>query len=302
MTGSSGFIGGHLVAALRTRGWQVSEVSRAAQGTGRADFSQVQTAMLADVDVVFHLAGLAHAGAVQRDQAELMQVNATATREIFAACMAAGVSRFIWLSSIKVLGECAAEPLVVEAPLAPKGAYAESKAAGERALLDAAAQLAPQADRLAIVRPPLVYGAGVKANFRALVKWGLSGWPLPLAQVRQRRAWVAVENLISLLLALANQDLHGQVVWHVADDEQTSVSDILYSIARLGNKHSRQWPLPIGVLRALARAAGQADMAQRILEPLRVDVSQSKTLLGWQPVMTQEQALEEVVRWYQTQS
>lgn len=302
MTGSSGFIGGHLVAALRTRGWQVSEVSRAAQGTGGADFTQVQAATLADVDVVFHLAGLAHAGAVERNQAELMQVNATATREIFAACMAAGVSRFIWLSSIKVLGECAAEPLVVEAPLAPEGPYAQSKAAGERALLDAAAQLAPEADRLAIVRPPLVYGPGVKANFRALVKWGLSGWPLPLAQVRQRRAWVAVENLISLLLALANQDLHGQVVWHVADDEQTSVSDILYSIARLGNKHSRQWPLPIGVLRALARAAGQADMAQRILEPLRVDVSQSKTLLGWQPVMTQEQALEEVVRWYQTQS
>lgn len=302
MTGSSGFIGGHLVAALRTRGWQVSEVSRAAQGTGGADYTQVQAASLADVDVVFHLAGLAHAGAVERNQAELMQVNATATREIFAACMAAGVSRFIWLSSIKVLGECAAEPLVVEAPLAPEGPYAQSKAAGERALLDAAAQLASEADRLAIVRPPLVYGPGVKANFRALVKWGLSGWPLPLAQVRQRRAWVAVENLISLLLALANQDLHGQVVWHVADDEQTSVSDILYSIARLGNKHGRQWPLPIGVLRALARAAGQADMAQRILEPLRVDVSQSKTLLGWQPVMTQEQALEEVVRWYQTQS
>ena len=298
VTGAGGFIGPHLVTALKKSGWQVVVVSTSQSG----DYGNVYQVPLADIDVVFHLAGLAHEGVAGNNEADLIRVNALETKALFEACMAKGVKRFVWLSSLKVLGEEAAQPLVVESRRDPKDAYARSKAQGEEGLLTALAELALDPTRLAIVRPPLVYGVGVKANFRSMLRWAASGvplpLPLPLAAARAGRAWVNVDNLVSLLLAVATRDLHGHVLWHVADDEQISVSDMLRAICEANEIGSRLWYVPSQLLRWGGALLGQKAVVHRLLSPLKVDVSQSKTLLGWQPVKTQKQSLAEVAAWY----
>lgn len=297
VTGAGGFIGPHLVTALKKSGWQVVVVSTSQSG----DYGNVYQVPLADIDVVFHLAGLAHEGVTGNNEADLLRVNALETKALFEACMAKGVKRFVWLSSLKVLGEEAAQPFVVESRWDPKDAYARSKAQGEEALLTALAQLALDPTHLAIVRPPLVYGVGVKANFRSMLRWAFSGMPLPLAAARAGRAWVNVDNLVSLLMAVASRDLHGHMLWHVADDEQTSVSDMLRAICEANETSCRLWYVPSQLLRWSAALLGKKALVQRLLSPLKVDVSQSKTLLGWQPVKTQKQSLAEVAAWYRRQ-
>ena len=156
VTGASGFIGGHFCQRLRNAGVQVETLS--------PQLSDDWHEVLEGAEVCFHLGGLAHdrAGSDQ-----VVAVNALQTQKLFVACMEAGVERFVWLSSIKVLGDVAPEALLVEAPYDPHGVYAQSKMQGERELFAAMNQLATP-DRLAIVRPPLVYGPGVKANFASM--------------------------------------------------------------------------------------------------------------------------------------
>jgi nucleoside-diphosphate-sugar epimerase len=297
VTGAGGFIGPHLVAALKDAGWKVVVVS----SSQPSDYVDVYEAPLAEVDVVFHLAGLAHEGVAGSNEADLLRVNSLETKALFEACLAKGVRRFVWLSSLKVLGDEAAQPLVVESSRDPKDAYARSKAQGEEGLLTVLSELAIDPSHLAIVRSPLVYGVGVKANFLSMLRWAVSGLPLPLAAARAGRAWVNVDNLVSLLVAAATRDLHGHVMWHVADDEQSSVSDMLRAISEANESASRIWYLPSQLLRWGCVLLGKKTVVQRLLSPLKVDVSQSKTLLGWQPVKTQKQALSEVAAWYRTQ-
>lgn len=304
VTGSSGFIGQHLVVGLKNLGWQVSTVSRKyaveSSGADEESYPDLDAAPLDRVDVVFHLAGIAHAGV--REESDLTAVNVDATVRAYEQCMAAGVGRFVWLSSIKVLGEHADQPLKVDAPLAPVDKYAQSKARGEQALLAALQQNNFERERLAIVRPVLVYGEGAKANFLTMLRWSQAGWPLPLANAQAGRAWVGIQNLISLLALVGEKDLQGQLIWHVCDDEQTSVRDMLKLMASISDTKCRLWPLPIGLLRFAAAILGKRQQAARVLNAMLVDVSESKRLLGWQPVQTQREAVTEVVEWYRSQS
>ena len=180
VTGAGGFIGSHLAPALADAGWQVTQE-------------------LAGVDAVFHLGGLAHGGAQGADAEQLHQVNALDTLNLFQRAVAAGVPLFVWLSSIKVLGDVSSAPFTAADPLAPAGAYARSKAAGERLLQAEAAG----STRLAIVRPPLVYGPRVKANFLQLLQWADRSWPLPLGSATAPRAMVSVDNLVSAAAGLS---------------------------------------------------------------------------------------------------
>ena len=289
VTGASGFIGGHFCQRLRNAGVQVETLS--------PQLSDDWHEVLEGAEVCFHLGGLAHdrAGSDQ-----VVAVNALQTQKLFVACMEAGVERFVWLSSIKVLGDVAPEALLVEAPYDPHGVYAQSKMQGERELFAAMNQLATP-DRLAIVRPPLVYGPGVKANFASMLRWCMSGVPLPLGSARAGRAWLSIDNLVSFLQQVATRDLHGQSLWHVRDDEQTSVAEILRALAEIADRPMRLLPLPKSWAMKSAELLGRSSTAQRLFEPLLVDVSQSKTLLGWQPEESQAEGLAKVVRWYQSQ-
>ena len=200
VSGASGFIGTALAPALAAQGIEVRPDARP-NGQRLPLCGPALADWLRGADLVYHLAGIAHDKAAQAPEADFTAVNQDLTLDLYRASAAAGVRTFVWLSSIKALGDTAAAPLDVDAPRAPQGPYARSKAQAELGLLRAHQAGGP---RLAIVRPPLVYGPGVKGNFARLLKLCASPWPLPLADACGRRALLGLDNLVDLLIHLAH--------------------------------------------------------------------------------------------------
>lgn len=287
VTGANGFIGGHLVPALQAADWAVVPLAR----------DELATAQLSGIDTLFHLAGLAHAGAQGADREHMFEVNVNQSVNLYRAAVAAGVRRFIWLSSIKVLGDVSASPLSADAPRHPGDDYAQSKAAAEEALLNE-----PRGEtQLCIVRPPLVYGPNVQANFLSLLRAANSPWPLPFKSARAQRAWLGVDNLVDLLLVLANSPAAGeQAIWHVRDAQESSVGELLATLRNIQGRPPGLWSVSPEMALRLGRMFGRAETASRLFEPLRVDMQATERLLGWQPPVTQNQALKQVMAWYQT--
>ena len=307
MTGACGFIGGHLLRHLQSTGWQVKVLSRDAPRLNKPGASpQTLSSLPAELallssqkdwsealescDVLFHLAGIAHR---QASEESLREVNELATLKLARAASEAGVPAFVWLSSIKVLGEISDQPLPVTAVQAPADRYAASKAAAERGLWE----LAPDSQsRISIVRPPLVYGPGVKANFLALLslaRLALRGLPLPLGQARAPRSLLGVTNLCDFLLRVAEA---GEGVLHVADAEDLCVAQVLQLLCQ--DKGIRLWNLPAGTMRNLLSLVGKQDIYTRLYEPLQLDTSVSFPALDWQPPMSSGQLLQETMSWF----
>jgi nucleoside-diphosphate-sugar epimerase len=248
---------------------------------------------LGGIDVIVHLAGVAHRRA---DADELTATNERWPLQLYRAASEAGVKRFVWLSSIKVLGEVSTRPLLVDAPYAPEDPYAHSKMVAEKALVDAAAVASTQ---LAIVRPPLIYGPGVKANFLALLKLArLShlGLPLPLGAARAPRSFVGVRNLVDLIILLTER---GNGIYHVSDPEDLCVVDLF---SRLGGRAGLMLPVPSAVMRRMAIYTGQLSVYQRLFESLQLDQSATLAALDWQPPVGATQQLEETMAWYLSSS
>lgn len=284
VTGANGFIGAHLVRALGEAGWQVERPAR-------------DIALNKRVDAVYHLAGLAHARARGVGEAEMFAGNVDRTLASYRRAVEQGVGRFVWLSSIKVLGDSSPEPLKVDAPYRPGDVYARSKAAAEEALL---AEPCGDTD-LCIVRPPLVYGPGVGANFLSLAKAALSGWPLPLQSAIAARAWVGVHNLVDLLMLLAQREtLPEPRVWHVRDDEQSSVREMIALLAAAAGRPVRRWALNPTIALAAGKLVGRKDAAARLFLPFPVDMTPTTDVLGWRPPHTQAREIDEVIQWYLT--
>ncbi|XOV82919.1 MAG: NAD-dependent epimerase/dehydratase family protein [bacterium] len=292
VTGSSGFVGTHLVAALEAQGWQVHKIDRQ---------TPLDSFALSQADVVFHLAALAHAGAQNADEERMLSVNTTQTVQRYEQTCAAGGGHFVWLSSIKVLGERSDRPLTPEDVYCPGDSYARSKVRAEQLLLAAAGGVqSGRQTQLSIVRPPLVYGPGVSANFLSLWRAAMSRWPLPLGAAKAPRAWLGVDNLVSFLLARVNSDAQMPVsIWHVCDNEQTSVRDMVANMRQLAARGANLWPVPAAVIKPAAALFRQQGLAARLFDPLSVDDSISRKLLSWTPPFTQQQQLEKVFKWYQ---
>lgn len=300
VTGAGGFVGGHLCDTLQRCGGVVRRVS------SRPDIASVAGVALATTDeaaleevlagaqTVYFTAGIAHRGGVR--DAEFEAVNVRAPERWLRAADRAGVQRFVWLSSIKVLGDVSDRPLTVEDPYRPGDGYARSKVDAERALLATPCSHT----RLIIVRPPLVYGPGVAGNFRQLLRLAASGWPLPLAGATAPRSLVAVGNLCDLLRRLATDENVAAGTYHLADAADVTVSALLAEVRRMLGRPRRLFALPRPALAAAARSAGQGAAFQRLFEPLQVDASATCAALGWTPPRLARDALEETVQWYLT--
>ncbi len=281
VTGVSGFIGQHLAPALVRSGHSVTSVSRSDPESD-----------LAGAECVIHLAGLAHDNVGQSAGDELIAVNARETLALYQRACTAGVRRFVWLSSIKVLGDEATTPLRTDSPCNPQDLYAESKAEGERLL----AETEVDATTLTIVRPPLVYGTGVKANFRALLDLSLARWPLPLGGARAPRAWVSVRNLVDFLIHLVDANEPPSGIWHVRDEHEASVAEVIAQIRDAAGQPIRLVSVNPDMLYKVMTLAGREAQAQRMLRPLRVDMEET-IRSGWNPPFRMEQEIREVVEW-----
>jgi nucleoside-diphosphate-sugar epimerase len=307
VTGANGFVGKSLCAVLTDREFQVKGAIRTAalrrdlvEGVlpvvvgdihGETDW---QTAM-AGVDVVIHLAARAH---VMRETVpDALQafrtVNADGTENLARQAAKAGVNRFIFLSSIKVLGESTAgKPIDQGTPTLPLDPYALSKWEAEQCLQQLATITGMQ---VVVVRPPLVYGAGVKGNFLRLMQLVQRGWPLPFACISNKRSLVYVSNLCALLsVCIGHPAAVGQTLL-VADLEVCSTPELIKLLATAMQVSVRLWPIPVVVLKSLAGLLGKRAEVSRLCDSLQVDATHTYHLLNWQPPYTATQGIAKTV-------
>lgn len=305
LTGASGFVGGAVLQALRQRGLAVRSVFRTQAAAQTADDVTVPTLdaatdwapALAGVDVVVHCAARAY---VMRDEAvdpltEYRRVNVDGTLRLAQLAAAAGVRRFVFVSSIKVNGEGTQPgwPYAADDVPAPEDAYGISKAEAEAGLR----QLAQQSGmELVIIRPVLVYGPGVKGNFQSMLRLVARGLPLPLgAVVNNRRSLVALANLVDVISICVDHPQAAQQIFLVSDGEDLSTADLLRRIGQSQGRQARLLPVPVWSLNLAARILGKGAVAQRLLGSLQVDIRKTRELLGWTPLLTVDEGLKKLV-------
>ena len=298
ITGASGFVGKHLVNELN----YMKDISIVVVGKELLNVSADLTAKnalrkaLSGSDVVIHLAARVH---IMQDKsanplAVFRIVNVDATLNLARQLAAAGVKRFIFLSSIKVNGEFTLPGLPFTAYDAnPQDPYGISKYEAEVGLHKIAAETGMQ---VVIIRPPLIYGTGVKANFASLLRMVKYGMPLPLGAITQnRRSFVALDNLIDLIITCINHPNASDQTFLVSDDEDVSTTDLLRKMAVAQGVSNRLLPVPVALLNSCAKLFGKQAIAHRLLGNLQVDISHTQKLLNWQPIISLDEGLRRAV-------
>ncbi len=254
-------------------------------------------AALQEVDVVVHAAARAHVPNDRRDNAALyFAVNGAGTKRLAETAARSGVAKFVLLSTVKVNGEDSGSGVFGPQDEAhPADDYARSKWLGEQALREIGSM---SAMRVAIVRPPLVYGPEVRANFLRLLKWVDARRPLPLAGVENRRSLVSVWNLCDLLLNIIRNDAANGGIWLLSDGEDLSTPELIRRIGRAMGRPVRLFNVRPLVLRVAGAVLGRRQEIARLCGSLRVDIGETRARLGWSPPDPVDEALARTVRWY----
>jgi nucleoside-diphosphate-sugar epimerase len=309
ITGANGFVGRACCQGLLARGWRVRAAIRSGRWSGPPaalemvgiDTLGAETdwsAALEGVTHVVHLAGRAH---VLRDESpgsvdRFMEVNVAGTERLARMAAQQGVKRLVYLSSVKVHGEGRVVPYREEDPPAPQGPYAVSKWRAEQVLCSIAGETGLP---VVVVRPPLIYGPEVRANFFSLLRLVQRGIPLPLAMVSNRRSLIYVGNLVDAVAACLTHPRAVGEAYLVRDREDVSTPELMGRIAVAMNKPLRLFAFPLTILGCLARLVGQGAAFERLSGSLSVDMRKVRTQLGWSPPITMEAGLAETVRWFQ---
>jgi len=249
-------------------------------------------AALAGVRVVVHLAARVHImdESVKDPLSEFRRVNVDGTLNLARQAAAAGVKRFVFLSSVKVNGEATQPgyPFTEQDPPAPQDPYGISKHEAEEGLR----KLAADTDMaVTIIRPPLVYGLGVKANFQSMLRWVNMGIPFPLGALNNRRSLVGLANLVDFILTCIDHPAAANQVFLVADGEDLSTTELLRRVGMALGKPARLIPVPTGILQLGAALLGKRAMVQRLCGSLQVDISKARELLGWSPPVSVDEGL-----------
>ena len=304
VTGATGFVGSALVPLLRERGWHVRAAVRT-KGRSAAN-EEVSAGSLGDafdcadalqgVDCVVHLAARVH---VMRDAssdplAEFRRANVEGTILLARAAAAAGVRRFVFVSSIKVNGERTREgvPFKAEDAPAPADPYGVSKREAEDALLQLGQDTGME---IVVIRPPLVYGPGVRANFEAMMCWLMRGVPLPLGAIRNCRTLVALDNLVDLIAICLEHPGAANEIFLAGDGEDLSTTNLLRRLAEALGVPARLVPVPGWIFESAAALLGKQAVAQRLCGNLQVDISKARRLLGWTPPVSVDEGLRRTV-------
>jgi nucleoside-diphosphate-sugar epimerase len=286
VTGAGGFVGQALLPCLRAAGWRVHTAGRAA--VGDIGPSTDWRPFLDGANAVVHLAARVH---VMRDEAddpetEFDWVNHRGTARLAEQAVEKGIRRFVFLSSVKVHGDASDHALTGDDPPAPNDAYGRSKLAAERAL---AALAGPM--QVTVLRPPLVYGPGVKGNFLTMLKAVDRGWPLPLAAIENRRSLIYAGNLADAIRTALDTPAG---TYLPSDRDDVSTPALIRRLAAAMDRRARLFPVPPALLRALAGVAGKAAAVERLTGSLTVDGA----MPGWQPPFGMSDGLAATAAWY----
>jgi len=286
ITGGTGFVGSALVKRMGRRAQTLST---------RAD-ADTWTTALQGVECVVHLAARVHQvdDAAVHPLAEFRRINVEDTLNLARRAALAGVRRFVFISSIKVNGESTrqGQPFTAADSPRPVDAYGVSKHEAECGLHELSAQSSME---MVIIRPPLVYGPGVKANFATMVRWLQRGVPLPLGAIHNARSLVALDNLVDLIFICIDHPAAANQTFLVSDGEDVSTPELLRRMASTMGKRARLVPVPQWILETGARLLGQPDLAQRLCGSLQLDISKTRELLGWAPPLSLDEGLGRVM-------
>ncbi|HEY9268122.1 MAG TPA: SDR family oxidoreductase [Methylotenera sp.] len=298
VTGANGFVGAAVLQRLAlTNGFSPRAAVRNAVHAQQVSIDLAAPGnwqqALQGLQCVVHCAARVH---VMNDSSSdpltaFRKINVEGTLSLARQAAAAGVKRFIFLSSVKVNGEqtLLGQPYSADATPAPLDAYGVSKLEAEQALRGLGAETGME---MVIIRPVLVYGPGVGANFHSMMSWLAKGIPLPLGAIHNLRSLVAVDNLVDLIVTCIEHPAAANQTFLVSDDEDVSTSQLLRRLAAALGKPVRLLPLPAWLLATVATLLGKRAVAQRLCGSLQVDISKTKAVLGWAPPVTLDLALQ----------
>lgn len=302
VTGASGFVGRLLCAELFQQGYEVRVAVRSVNVHvdnfkravvdsigGATDWSTA----LRNVDCIVHLAARVHVmnESTIDSLAEYRKVNVEGTLNLAMQSAQLGIKRFVFISSIKVNGEHTEsdKPFTEEDFANPQDAYGISKFEAEQGLLQIAKQTGME---VVIIRPPLVYGAGVKANFASMMRAVKCGIPLPLGAIHNKRSFVYIANLVSLITRCIDHPAAANQVFLVSDGCDLSTIELLRDCAEAFGVKARLLPVPQRLIEVAAALIGKKSVAQRLCGNLQVDISKARTLLGWTPPVSVAEGLK----------
>lgn len=309
VTGGSGFLGRAVLARLLQTGQRplVAPLRKLTtdfpaeiktEQIGELGAATDWTKCLADVEVVIHCAARAHV--MKEDLVdplnEYRKVNVQGSLALARQAVQAGVRRFVFISSIKVNGEQTPHGKSFSASdvPAPEDSYGISKREAEEGLMALGRETGME---VVIIRPPLVYGPGVKGNFASMVRSVRKGVPLPLGAVHNQRCLVALDNLVDFIILCADRErspLAANEVFLISDGEHVSTTDLLRKVAQAYKVNSRLIPVPASWIRGIATVLGKGPVADRLLGSLMVDSSKARELLGWRPVVSMDEQLQKM--------
>ena len=305
LTGSTGFVGSALLHELqKLSGYSVicaarkkaSDVVYPSVEVGNIDSETDYSEALIGKDVVIHPAARAH---IMKDEvadplAEYQKVNVAGSENLARQAAAAGVKRFIYISSVKVSGESTSGkvPYTESMTAAPEDAYGQSKYEAEEALKKIAEETGME---LVIIRPPLVYGPGVKANFLSLLKLSKLSVPLPFGLVNNQRSMIYRENLVDFIIQCIDHPNAANQTFLISDGHDLSLSNLIRTIRKAMNKPAWLLPVPISLFKLAGKLTGKTAVVDRLVGDLQVDSSKAQRLLGWKPPYTVEEGIKATV-------
>lgn len=309
VTGATGFVGRKLCHSLLERGYSVTGAVRSQEKISELP-SQMECHLIDDigpytdwagalenVDTVIYLAARVHV--MQETSAdplnEYRRVNTAGAERLAYMAAKAGVRRIIYLSTIKVNGERTTEhPFTEEDVVNPDDPYARSKWEAEQILRRISRETGIE---VVIIRPALIYGAGVAGNFLRLLSWVNRDVPLPLSLVNNRRSLIYAGNLVDVIAACMTHPNAAGETFLVSDGEDISTPDLIRMIAKEMNKRARLIPFPIVLLKAAGALMGRGSEIERLSGSLCIDSSKIRRVLGWNPPYSMEEGIRETVKW-----
>ncbi|WP_155877692.1 SDR family oxidoreductase [Desulfuromonas sp. AOP6] len=303
ITGVTGFVGRRLCARLKADARAVccavrrqsSNATEIVVGDIGPDTQWVEA--LRGADTVIHLAARVHVmNESMRDPlAAFQRINVAGTINLAREAVVAGVKRFIFLSTVKINGEetTADQPFTEQDAPHPQDPYGISKHEAEEGLRLLAEETGLE---IVIIRPPLVYGPGVKGNFSSMMHWVAKGIPLPLGAIHNQRSLVGLDNLIDFIITCIDHPAAANQTFLVSDGEDLSTTALLRRVGQAMDKPARLIPVPMGMLKFGAQLLSKQAIAQRLCGNLQVDISKARNVLGWKPPVGLDEGLRRAVK------
>ncbi|MCK5195191.1 MAG: SDR family oxidoreductase [Desulfobulbaceae bacterium] len=314
VTGANGFVGSALCCRLQEKKWPVKALMRSSRGISNNNIffdaasigdigneSELK-GILKGIHTVIHLAARVHVmkETVSDSLREFRKVNVEVTTELANASAKEGIKRFIYLSTIKVNGDKTFDkPFSADDQADPTDPYAISKWEAEQRLHEIGRNTGME---IVVVRPPLVYGRGVKGNFLRLLEMVNKGAVFPLANVKNKRSMISIDNLVDFLMCCMAHPAAVNETFFVSDDDDLSTPQLIGLLAKHLDKSVRLMPFPLWALKGCATLLGKKNIVERLCGSLQIDITKAKKLLDWQPSVSVDEGLMKTVEWYREKS